>query len=208
MKQLAEYKPWFIEEPTSPDDILGHATIRQALAPYGIGVATGEQCQNRVIWKQLFQSDAIDIAQIDACRMGGVNEVLSVLLMANKLASLVYVADIRYGVPVVPHSGGVGLPEYTQHLSTIDYVLISKKLSLLEYVDHLHRTSYHYLCLPSEHFRYPSRVEHGYYRTPLEPGYSVEILDSAISKFDFPHGSFWASDAHAKALIYRMANDV
>jgi L-galactonate dehydratase len=84
MTQLAKYKPWFIEEPTSPDDILGHATIRRALKPYGVGVATGEQCQNRVIWKQLFQADAIDIAQIDACRLGGVNEVLSVLLMAKK----------------------------------------------------------------------------------------------------------------------------
>jgi L-galactonate dehydratase len=84
MKQLAEFKPWFIEEPTSPDDILGHARIREALKPFGVGVATGEQCQNRVIWKQLFQADAIDVAQIDACRLGGVNEVLAVLLMAAK----------------------------------------------------------------------------------------------------------------------------
>jgi L-galactonate dehydratase len=138
MKQLSVYKPWFIEEPTSPDDILGHARIRQELKPYGVGVATGEQCQNRVIWKQLFQANAIDVAQVDACRLGGVNEVLSVLLMACKFAHNLHVTDIRFGVPVVPHSGGVGLPEYTQHLSTIDYVLISKKLSLLEYVDHLH----------------------------------------------------------------------
>lgn len=93
MKQLAEYNPWFIEEPTSPDDILGHARIRQALKPYGVGVATGEQCQNRVIWKQLFQANAIDIAQIDACRMGGVNEVLAVLLMANKYHILGDVPD-------------------------------------------------------------------------------------------------------------------
>ena len=84
MKQLAEFKPWFIEEPTSPDDILGHARIREALKPFDVGVATGEQCQNRVIWKQLFQARAIDVAQIDACRLGGVNEVLAVLLMAAK----------------------------------------------------------------------------------------------------------------------------
>jgi|SRR5579859_5923954 len=138
MKQLAEYKPWFIEEPTSPDDILGHARIRRELEPYGIGVATGEQCQNRVIWKQLFQAGAIDIAQIDACRVGGVNEVLSILLMAKKSPYKFQKLISRFGVPVIPHSGGVGLPEYTQHISTIDYVLISQKLSLLEYVDHLH----------------------------------------------------------------------
>jgi len=138
MKQLAEYKPWFIEEPTSPDDILGHARIRRALEPYGVGVATGEQCQNRVIWKQLFQVGAIDIAQIDACRVGGVNEVLCILLMAKKSVSNSNMLMRRFGVPVIPHSGGVGLPEYTQHISTIDYVLISQKLSLLEYVDHLH----------------------------------------------------------------------
>lgn len=108
MKELAEFKPLFIEEPTSPDDILGHKAVREALKPYGVGVATGEMCQNRVMFKQLLMSGAIDFCQIDACRMGGVNEVLAVLLMAKK-----------YGVPIVPHSGGVGLPEYTQHLSTI-----------------------------------------------------------------------------------------
>lgn len=141
MKQLAEFEPWFIEEPTSPDDILGHARIRRELRPYKIGVATGEQCQNRVMWKQLFQAEAIDIAQIDACRVGGVNEVLAILLMAKKYAPSFTSANERFGVPVVPHSGGVGLPEYTQHISTIDYVLISKEKSLLEYVDHLHGIS-------------------------------------------------------------------
>lgn len=125
MKQLAEFKPWFIEEPTSPDDVYGHKAIREALKPYGIGVATGEMCQNRVIFKQLLMQGAIDVCQIDACRMGGVNEVLAVLLMAKK-----------FNVPIVPHSGGVGLPEYTQHLSTVDYVVVSGKLSVLEYVDH------------------------------------------------------------------------
>ena len=119
MQHLAAYKPWFIEEPTSPDDILGHAAIRKALAPLGIGVATGEMCQNRVIFKQLLQAGAIDVCQVDACRLGGVNEVLAVLLMAKK-----------YGVPVVPHSGGVGLPEYTQHLATVDYVCVSGKEGL------------------------------------------------------------------------------
>ena len=120
MKQLSEFKPWFIEEPTSPDDVFGHKAIREALKPYNIGVATGEMCQNRVIFKQLLQQGAIDVCQIDACRMGGVNEVLAVLLMAKK-----------FNVPIVPHSGGVGLPEYTQHLSTIDYVVVSGKLSVL-----------------------------------------------------------------------------
>ncbi|PTD01823.1 L-galactonate dehydratase [Fusarium culmorum] len=147
MKQLADFKPWFIEEPTSPDDILGHKAVRDALKPYGIGVATGEMCQNRVIFKQLLQTGAIDVCQIDACRMGGVNEVLAVLLMAKK-----------FGVPIVPHSGGVGLPEYTQHLSTIDYVVVSGKLSVLEYVDHLH-----------EHFFHPSVIKDGYYTTPRKP---------------------------------------
>jgi L-galactonate dehydratase len=159
MKQLAEFKPWFIEEPTSPDDgmylhildcnptiindstplVLGHKAIREALKPYNIGVATGEMCQNRVMFKQFLASGAIDICQIDACRLGGVNEVIAVLLMAAK-----------FNVPIVPHSGGVGLPEYTQHLSTIDYVVVSGKKSVLEYVDHLH-----------EHFEHPSRVKDG-----------------------------------------------
>ncbi|GKT94189.1 L-galactonate dehydratase [Colletotrichum tofieldiae] len=116
MKELKEFKPWFIEEPTSP---MTSSATRPS--PYGIGVATGEMCQNRVVFKQLLMSGAIDICQIDACRMGGVNEVLAVLLMAKK-----------YNVPIVPHSGGVGLPEYTQHLSTIDYVVVSGKLSVLD----------------------------------------------------------------------------
>lgn len=110
-------------------------------------------------------------------------------------------------MPVVPHSGGVGLPEYTQHLSTIDYVLISKKLSLLEYVDHLHRITSFNSTDDLEYFRYPSRVERGFYRTPLEPGYSVEIYDSTINQFEFPNGTFWTSE-QAGALIERMVNDV
>lgn len=172
----------FIEEPTSPDDILGHAAIRKALKPLGVGVATGEMCQNRVIFKQLLQASAIDVCQIDACRMGGVNEVLAVLLMAKK-----------FGVPIVPHSGGVGLPEYTQHLSTIDYVCVSGKLSLLEYVDHLH-----------EHFLHPSVIKDGYYTTPTKPGYSVEMKEASMVEFGYPDGKFWTSE-EAKGILNHLS---
>ncbi|PSS15024.1 hypothetical protein M430DRAFT_59689 [Amorphotheca resinae ATCC 22711] len=180
MQSLKDFKPWFIEEPTSPDDILGHKAIREALRPHGIGVATGEMCQNRVIFKQLLASGAIDVCQIDACRMGGVNEALAVLLMAKK-----------FNVPIVPHSGGVGLPEYTQHLSTIDYVCVSGKKSVLEYVDHLH-----------EHFEYPAVIKEGYYQTPMEPGYSVEMKPESMVKFGFPgtEGSWWQSE-EAKSIL-------
>jgi L-galactonate dehydratase len=181
MKQLAEYKPWFIEEPTSPDDVLGHAAIRKALAPYGIGVATGEMCQNRVMFKQMLQANAIDVCQVDACRIGGLNEVISVLLMAAK-----------FGVPIVPHSGGVGLPEYTQHLSTIDYVVVTGKKSVLEYVDHLH-----------EHFLHPCQVKGGYFVTPMDAGYSVEMKESSMEKYAFPGKegiSWWRSDEAREIL--------
>lgn len=181
MKQLADFKPWFIEEPTSPDDVLGHKAVREALKPYGIGVATGEMCQNRVIFKQLLQTGAIDVCQIDACRMGGVNEVLAVLLMAKK-----------FGVPIVPHSGGVGLPEYTQHLSTIDYVVVSGKLSVLEYVDHLH-----------EHFLHPSVIKDGYYTTPTEPGYSVEMKPESMDRYLYPgeKGVSWWTSEEARVIL-------
>ncbi|KAK4219909.1 enolase C-terminal domain-like protein [Rhypophila decipiens] len=181
MKELAEFKPWFIEEPTSPDDILGHKAVREALKPYGIGVATGEMCQNRVVFKQLLMSGAINVCQVDACRLGGLNEVLAVLLMAKK-----------FNVPIVPHSGGVGLPEYTQHLSTIDYVVVSGKKSVLEYVDHLH-----------EHFLHPAVVnEGGYYRTPMEAGYSVEMKAESMDQYEFPgeDGSWWRSE-EAKGIL-------
>jgi len=184
MQQLAEFKPWFIEEPTSPDDILGHKAIRDALRPYNIGVATGEMCQNRVTFKQLLAAGAIDICQIDACRLGGVNEVLAVLLMAKK-----------YGVPIVPHSGGVGLPEYTQHLSTIDYVVVSGKKSLLEYVDHLH-----------EHFLHPSVIRDGHYTTPTEPGYSVEMKEESMQEFGFPQGAFWRSE-QARPILEHLKTE-
>jgi L-galactonate dehydratase len=180
MQHLKEFKPWFIEEPTSPDDILGHKAIRDALKPDNIGVATGEMCQNRVIFKQLLASGAIDVCQIDACRMGGVNEVLAVLLMAKK-----------FNVPIVPHSGGVGLPEYTQHLSTIDYVCVSGKLSVLEYVDHLH-----------EHFEHPAVIKDGFYQTPIEAGYSVEMKPKSMEHFSFPGpADGWWKSAEANPIL-------
>jgi L-galactonate dehydratase len=181
MKQLAEFKPWFIEEPTSPDDILGHAAIRAALKPYNIGTATGEMCQNRVIFKQLIVSGAIDVCQIDACRLGGVNEVLAVLLMAAK-----------YGVPIVPHSGGVGLPEYTNHLSTIDYVVVTGVKSVLEYVDHLH-----------EHFKFPCAVKDGCFVAPTAPGYSVEMKAESMKRFGFPgeEGVSWWRSEEAREIL-------
>lgn len=181
MKELVQFKPWFIEEPTSPDDVLGHKQIRDALKSYGIGVATGEMCQNRVIFKQLLMSGAIDVCQIDACRMGGVNEVLAVLLMAKK-----------FGVPIVPHSGGVGLPEYTQHLSTVDYVVVSGKQSVLEYVDHLH-----------EHFFNPAVITDGYYTTPTEAGYSVEMKPESMDRYEYPgkEGVSWWKSEEALPLL-------
>ena len=144
MGVLREFDPWWIEEPTSPDDVLGHARIRREIAP--IRVATGEHVQNRVIFKQLFQAEAIDVCQIDACRVAGVNEILAILLLAKK-----------FDVPVCPHAGGVGLCEYVQHLAVFDYISVSGTLEnrVVEWVDHLH-----------EHFRYPAVVENGRYRVP------------------------------------------
>ena len=169
--QLAPYKPLWIEEPTSPDDVLGHAAIRKALKPLGIGVATGEMCQNRVIFKQLMQAEAIDFCQIDSCRLGGVNEILAVLLMAKK-----------FGVPVCPHAGGVGLCEYVQHLSLIDYICVSASLEhrVVEYVDHLH-----------EHFEDPVVVKKGRYMPPKQPGYSITMKPASLDRYEFPKGVEW-----------------
>lgn len=169
MKELAQYKPWWIEEPTSPDDVLGHATIVRAIAP--IGVATGEQCQNRVIFKQLFQLNAIQFCQIDACRLGGVNEVLAVILMAAK-----------FGVPVCPHAGGVGLCEYVQHFAMFDYICASASLEnrVVEYVDHLH-----------EHFVHPVVMKNGRYLPPEAPGFSVTIKAESLDEYEFPIGKAW-----------------
>ena len=169
MAELAPFAPWWIEEPTSPDDILGHAAIRRAVAP--IGVATGEHCHNRVMFKQFLQAGAIDFCQIDACRLGGVNEVLAVLLLAAK-----------FGVPVCPHAGGVGLCEYVQHLAMIDYVCVSASLEdrVVEFVDHLH-----------EHFIDPCVVRNGRYRAPRAPGYSIAIKPESLREFSFPDGPAW-----------------
>lgn len=171
VKELAPYKPLWIEEPTSPDDVLGHAAIRKAVKPLGIGVATGEMCQNRVIFKQLMQANAIDFCQIDSCRLGGVNEILAVLLMAQK-----------FGVPVCPHAGGVGLCEYVQHLAIIDYVCVSASLEhrVVEYVDHLH-----------EHFVDPVVVKNGRYMPPQAPGYSITMKPASLDRYEFPNGPEW-----------------
>ena len=169
MRELARFDPWWIEEPTSPDDVLGHATIARAIAP--IGVATGEQCHNRVMFKQLMQAGAIRFCQIDSCRLGGVNEVLAVLLLAA-----------RFGVPVCPHAGGVGLCEYVQHLAIIDYVCVSASLDdrIVEYVDHLH-----------EHFLHPVTIRDGRYMMPTEPGYSIAMKPESLQTYRFPDGPAW-----------------
>lgn len=165
MRELAPYRPLWIEEPTSPDDILGHRAIREALKPHGIGVATGEMCQNRILFKQFLQADAIDFFQIDSTRLGGVNEVLAVLLLAAK-----------FGKPVCPHAGGVGLCEYVQHLALIDYVCVSGSLKnrVLEYVDHLH-----------EHFLDPVVMRDGSYQVPEAPGYSIEMKPASLSRYEY-----------------------
>jgi L-fuconate dehydratase len=171
MKQLAEFTPMWIEEPTSPDDVLGHAAIARALNPLGIGVATGEHCQNRILFKQFLQAGAMQYCQIDACRLGGVNEVLAVCLLAKK-----------FGVPICPHAGGVGLCEYVQHLSIWDYIACGASLEgrIIEYVDHLH-----------EHFLDPVTVKNGRYIPPTMPGYSAEIKAESQSAYTFPTGAAW-----------------
>lgn len=179
MKQLADLKLWFIEEPTSPDDILGHARIRAALKPHGIGVATGEHVNNRVMFKQLLQAEAIDAVQLDACRLAGVNEILAVLLLAAK-----------FGVPVVPHSGGAGMVELCSHISTIDFVVVSGKEAILEYTDHLH-----------DAFVAPARITNtGYHESPTVPGYSCDVKEEEFVKFECPMGSFWQSEQGKKML--------
>jgi L-fuconate dehydratase len=170
MARLAEFKPMWIEEPTSPDDVLGHAAIRAAVAP--IGVATGEHGMNRVLFKQMFQAQAIDYCQLDSARLASVNEILSVYLMAKK-----------FKVPVCPHAGGVGLCELVQHLSVFDYVAVSGSLDdrVTEYVDHLH-----------EHFTDPCIVRDGSYVLPSQRGYSARMLDSSVAAYEFPTGSYWS----------------
>jgi L-fuconate dehydratase len=170
VRRLAQFAIGWVEEPTSPDDALGHAAIARALPD--VAVATGEQVHNRVMFKQLMQAGAMSVCQVDACRLGGVNEVVAVLLLAAK-----------HGVPVCPHAGGVGLCELVQHLATFDYVAVSGTLDgrVVEYVDHLH-----------EHFVDPCTVERGRYRVPTAPGYSTEMRRDSLERYGFPHGEVWA----------------
>ncbi|MDZ7720293.1 MAG: L-fuconate dehydratase [Balneolaceae bacterium] len=177
MKSLADFDPYWIEEPTSPDDIIGHAAIGKEIKP--IKIATGEHCQNRVIFKQLMQAEAMDICQIDSCRVGGVNENLAIMLMAAK-----------FGIPVCPHAGGVGLCEYVQHLSMIDYIAISgsKENRIIEYVDHLH-----------EHFVDPVEIKNGAYIPPKKPGYSIEMKPESLKDYEFPNGKIWHNSEEKKS---------
>jgi L-fuconate dehydratase len=169
MKPLQRFNLRWIEEPTSPDDVLGHATIRNAIAP--TKVATGEHAHNRVMFKQLLQAGAIDYAQIDACRLGGLNENIVVMLLCAAA-----------NVPVCPHAGGIGLCEYVQHLSMIDYVSISGSLDdrTTEFAGHLH-----------EHFIDPPRLLGGKYLVPEQPGFSAEMWPDSIRALSYPNGSAW-----------------
>jgi L-fuconate dehydratase len=171
---LAEFDPYWIEEPTSPDDVLGHAAIRRGVAP--VKVATGEHVPNRVVFKQLLQAEAVDVVQIDATRVGGVNENVAILLLAAK-----------FGVPVCPHAGGVGLCELVQHLSMFDFVTVSGRMRgrVIEYVDELH-----------EHFAVPARVKGGRYWAPTRPGFGAEILPASRARYAFPDGPVWSARAH------------
>ena len=171
--QLQELKPWWMEEPTSPDDILGHARIRREVKP--IRIATGEHCHNKVMFKQLLQAGAIDVCQIDSCRVAGVNENLAILLLAAK-----------FGVPVCPHAGGVGLCEYVQHLAAFDFLRVSCSLTdrVIEFVDHLH-----------EHFLTPVTIRRGRYYLPDVPGYSIEMKPESLERFSFPNGEAWREQA-------------
>lgn len=169
MRRLAEFDPWWIEEPTSPDDILGHAAIRQRIAP--IGVATGEHAHNRVMFKQFFQAKAMDFCQLDPARLGGLNEVLAVMLMAAK-----------FGVPVCPHGGGVGLCQYSLNIVLFDYIAVSASLEnrVLEYVDHLH-----------ENFSEPLVIKRGHYLPLMQPGFGVTMKQKSIQQFEYPIGTEW-----------------
>jgi L-fuconate dehydratase len=171
-KKLAKFEPLWIEEPTNPDDVLGHAAIARAIAP--IGVATGEHCSNRVMFKQLLQANALSYCQIDSCRLAGVNEVIAVLLMATK-----------FGIPVCPHAGGVGLCEYVQHLSIFDYIAVSGSLEgrTIEFVDHLH-----------EHFIEPVVIRNGRYMPPRKPGFSITMKSASLVEYAYPNGGAWKNE--------------
>ena len=172
-RHLLPFNPLWIEEPTSPDDILGHAAINRALEGTGTRVATGEHVHNRVMFKQLLQADAIGFCQIDSARVGGVSENLAILLMAAK-----------FGVKVCPHAGGVGLCEYVQHLSIFDYIAVSGSMEgrYIEYVDHMH-----------EHFLEPVIIQNAHYQAPLKPGYSIAMKPESLTTYAYPNGSYWES---------------
>ncbi|MGI5182717.1 enolase C-terminal domain-like protein [Dactylosporangium sp. CA-152071] len=169
VRALAPFDPWWVEEPTSPDDVVGHAEIARRIAP--IPVATGEHVQNRVVFKQLLQLNAVSFVQLDAARVAGVNENVAILLLAAK-----------FGVPVCPHAGGVGLCELVQHLSMFDYVAVSRSMHdrVIEYVDHLH-----------EHFTDPVRMDRGHYLAPLQPGFSSTMRAESRARYAFPDGPVW-----------------
>jgi len=173
IRRLAQFDLFWVEEPTSPDDVLAHAAIARAVAP--IAIATGEHAANRVTFKQLLAADAIRFCQIDAVRSGGVNDTLATMLLAAK-----------FGVPVCPHAGGVGLCELVQHLAIFDYIAVGASLDnrVLEFVDHLH-----------EHFVDPVRIEHAHYLAPLEPGFSSAMHAESIDAYTFPGGSAWRNGA-------------
>ncbi|XP_050304770.1 mitochondrial enolase superfamily member 1-like [Anthonomus grandis grandis] len=186
MKELAPFKPLWIEEPTSPDDVLGHAEIAKALKPYGIGVATGEQCCNRVLFKQFLQAQALEFCQVDSARIGGVNEILSVYLMAKKM-----------GVKVCPHAGGVGLCEMVQHLQMWDFVALSgtSEGRVVEFVDQQH-----------EHFVNPCVIKNAHYMAPTAPGYNTTMKPESIAAYVYPDGSEWES-MFAKGLFHDPRKD-
>ncbi|WP_238015272.1 L-fuconate dehydratase [Dactylosporangium sp. AC04546] len=169
VRALAPYHPWWVEEPTSPDDVVGHAEIARRIAP--IPVATGEHVQNRVVFKQLLQLDAVSFVQLDAARVAGVNENIAILLLAAK-----------FGVPVCPHAGGVGLCELVQHLSMFDYVAVSRSMDdrVIEYVDHLH-----------EHFTDPVQLREGRYLAPTAPGFSSTMRAESRARYAYPDGPIW-----------------
>ncbi|KAK9300469.1 hypothetical protein QLX08_006819 [Tetragonisca angustula] len=185
MKKLAKFKPTWIEEPTSPDDVLGHLKIANELKPYGIGIATGEMCANRVMFKQLLQARAIDYCQIDSARIGGINEILAVYLMAKKL-----------GVPVCPHAGGVGLCEMVQHLQMWDFICLSASTEnrVIEYIDQQH-----------EHFEDPVVVQNACYMPPISPGYSTKFNENCIKNYSYPNGEKWRN-MYEQGLFHKLSD--
>lgn len=184
-RQLAELQPWWMEEPTNPDDILGHARIRSEVPQ--VRIATGEHVHNRIMFKQYLQAHAIDVLQLDSCRVAGVNENLAILLLAAK-----------FNVPVCPHAGGVGLCEYVQHLSAFDFLSVSGSLEdrVIEFVDHLH-----------EHFVTPVRIRKGHYMLPIEPGYSIQIKAESLTRFAYPNGEAWQASANGAVSEFRSKKE-